>query len=137
MRVQRCYEPKPRRKGRGDVQIQRCACYFLSFLEIAVNIDMAVKGSAIYVNSGLDDISPIFTVNLDGQSTDVDGVRSSRAFTCDILFSKTGLDPTVEHTIALTVKGPSPNRNMTTDPEGTSLVFSVIDFMSVFHATSV
>ncbi|KAF8887648.1 hypothetical protein CPB84DRAFT_1786791 [Gymnopilus junonius] len=73
--------------------------------------------------------------NLDGKADatftfqDVDGVRPSRAFTCSTLFSKTGLDPTAQHTISLTVKGPSPNRNMTEDPNGTAQLFSLINFM--------
>jgi len=124
----------------GNVQGGQAGCYFFptkctSSVAMSQNSDgkagaaFKFTGSAIYVNSGLDEISPIFTVTLDGQSTDVDGVRPSPGFTCAPLFSKTDLDPTVEHTITLSVKGPSPNRNMTVDPNGTALVFSLIDFI--------
>jgi len=86
-------------------------------------------GSAIYINSLLFELSPIYTVTLDGESTDVDGVRDSRPFFCFTLFNKTGLDPNIDHEIRLSVKGPSPSRNMTVDPDGTSFSFSLINFM--------
>ncbi|CAA7268926.1 unnamed protein product [Cyclocybe aegerita] len=88
------------------------------------------RGSAIYITALLLSISPIYTITLDGQSTDVDGVRPSRAFTCAPLFSSSSeLDPTVEHTIRLSIKGPSPNRNMTVDPAGQSTVFGLVNFI--------
>ncbi|KAF8801885.1 hypothetical protein BYT27DRAFT_7146961 [Phlegmacium glaucopus] len=87
------------------------------------------QGSAIYINSLLDSLSPIYTVTLDGNSTDVDGFRPSAPFICSPLFSATNLDPSVEHTIRLSIKGPSPNRNTTIDPTGSATIFSLINFM--------
>ncbi|KDR69403.1 hypothetical protein GALMADRAFT_919597 [Galerina marginata CBS 339.88] len=124
----------------GNVFGGQPGCYFIpsnctSSAAMSQNLDhnaaasFKFKGSAIYINSALFDISPMYTVTLDGQATDVDGVRPSRTFICAPLFSKTGLDPAVEHTIQLSVKGPSPNRNTTTDPNGSDLGFSLIDFM--------
>lgn len=81
------------------------------------------------MNSLLRSISPIYTITLDGKSIDVDGVRPSTAFICDTLFSKTGLDPTEDHEIRLSIKDVSPNRNLTIDPTGNTFVFSLIDFM--------
>ncbi|KDR72350.1 hypothetical protein GALMADRAFT_143192 [Galerina marginata CBS 339.88] len=115
-------------------------CYFFptnctSSAAISQNLDhkatatFKFNGSAIYINSALTDVSPVYTVTLDGQSTDVDGVRPSVSFTCASLFSQTGLSTTNEHTVTLSVKGPSPNRNMTEDPAGVLEVFSLIDFM--------
>jgi len=124
----------------GQVLGNQPGCYFFpsnctSSVAMSQNLDhnaaasFSFKGSAVYINSGLDENSPIYTVTLDGQSTDVDGVRPSLAFTCAPLFSQTNLDPTIEHTITLSVKGPSPNRNMTVDPDGTIQVFSLIDII--------
>ena len=52
-------------------------------------------------------------------------------FGCFNLFSATNLDPSIEHTIRLSVEGPSPNRNMTLDPIGANAVFSLINFTCV------
>lgn len=120
--------------------VSQPGCYFFpsnctASVAMSQNLDhkaaasFTFKGSAVYINSALDTISPIYTVTLDGQSTDIDGVRPSLGFTCALLFSQTNLDPTIEHTITLSVKGPSPNRNITLDPNGTSQVFSLIDFI--------
>ncbi|RDB31049.1 hypothetical protein Hypma_000090 [Hypsizygus marmoreus] len=87
------------------------------------------NGSAIYINSLLNYFSPIYTVTLDGQSTEVDGVRPSGVFICAPLFSQTGLDPEVEHTIRLSVKGASPTRNTTRPNSENSFAFSVISFV--------
>jgi len=87
------------------------------------------KGSAVYINSVLDQLSPIFTVTLDGKATDVDGVRDSRAFSCYTLFSQTGLDPTGQHQIKLSVKGPSPNRNISIPNSDSAFVFSLVNFV--------
>ncbi|KAJ7931235.1 hypothetical protein B0H13DRAFT_1594665 [Mycena leptocephala] len=76
-------------------------------------LSMQFKGSAIYMNALLDDISNIYTVTLDGKSTDVDGVRAGGALLCYTVFSQSNLDPTVEHNISLSIKGLSPARNTT------------------------
>ncbi|KAH9477740.1 hypothetical protein JR316_0009967 [Psilocybe cubensis] len=87
------------------------------------------KGSGIYITGVLNSLSPVYTVDLDGTSKDVDGVVDSLPFTCAPLFSATNLDPNVEHTIRLSIKGPSPNRNMTVDPDGKFLTFAMANFM--------
>ncbi|KAF8217745.1 hypothetical protein K438DRAFT_1557477 [Mycena galopus ATCC 62051] len=76
-------------------------------------LSMQFKGSAIYMNALLDDISNIYTVTLDGNSTDLDGVRPDGELLCYTLFSQSSLDPTVEHNISLSIKGLSPTRNTT------------------------
>ncbi|KAF9458024.1 hypothetical protein BDZ94DRAFT_1271624 [Collybia nuda] len=86
------------------------------------------KGSAIYISSLLNFFSPIYTVTLDGNSTDVDGVRSSGVFICDTLFSQTGLDPNVEHKVRLSAKGPSPNRNTSFAESENKYVFSLLSY---------
>ncbi|KAF8184756.1 hypothetical protein BJ912DRAFT_853035 [Pholiota molesta] len=90
------------------------------------------QGSAIYVNSLLFDLSPLYTVTLDGNATDVDGFRSSVTFQCDTLFSRTGLDPTVNHTISLAVKSQSPSATASPGASSSNIfVFSLINFMYV------
>ncbi|KAH6906452.1 hypothetical protein BKA70DRAFT_409122 [Coprinopsis sp. MPI-PUGE-AT-0042] len=87
------------------------------------------KGSAVYVNSGRYTFSPLYTITLDGQAEDVDGFSESAPLTCQLLFSRTGLDPNVEHTITLAAKGPSPQRNSTEDSSTSTIFnFSLIDF---------
>jgi hypothetical protein len=86
-------------------------------------------GSAVYVNSLLFDLSPIYTITLDGTATDIDGVRPSGPFICDTLFSQTGLDPSVDHNIELAIKSVSPNRNQTHGSNNDTFVFSLINFM--------
>ncbi|KAJ7253715.1 hypothetical protein B0H12DRAFT_1116331 [Mycena haematopus] len=76
-------------------------------------LSMQFKGSAIYMNALLDDISNIYTVTLDGKPTDLDGVRPGGALLCYTLFAQSSLDPTVEHNISLSIKGLSPTRNTT------------------------
>ncbi|KAK7677873.1 hypothetical protein QCA50_019185 [Cerrena zonata] len=84
------------------------------------------KGSALYITALLDSESPEFTVTIDGNSTDADGARPGTIpFDCFTLFSTAGLDPNVEHTVNLTIKGPSPNRNMTFQP---STIFSLVNY---------
>ncbi|KAG5653239.1 hypothetical protein H0H81_001622 [Sphagnurus paluster] len=92
------------------------------------------NGTAIYIESALDSLSPIYTITLDGQSTDVDGVRQSAPFICAPLYSQTGLDPTVEHSVKLSVKGPSPNRNTSITNSENFFTFSLISF--TYTATS-
>ncbi|KAJ7201605.1 hypothetical protein GGX14DRAFT_464392, partial [Mycena pura] len=87
-------------------------------------------GSAIFMNALLDDISNIYTVSLDGKSTDVDGVRPGGALLCYTLFSQAGLDPTVEHNISLSIKGLSPKRNTTLDNDDT-FFFWLDNFVSL------
>ncbi|KAF7334303.1 hypothetical protein MSAN_02391900 [Mycena sanguinolenta] len=82
-------------------------------------LSMQFKGSAIYMNALLDDISNVYTVTLDGNSTDLDGVRPGGALLCYTLFSQTDLDPTVEHNISLSIKGLSPTRNTTLGNDNT------------------
>ncbi|GLB40577.1 hypothetical protein LshimejAT787_0804480 [Lyophyllum shimeji] len=86
------------------------------------------NGTAIYIQSLLDSLSPIYTVTLDGKSTDVDGVRPSLPFVCAPLFSRTGLDPNVEHKVRLSVKGPSPDRNTSIEGSENFFTFSLISF---------
>ncbi|KAJ7204589.1 hypothetical protein C8J57DRAFT_1407073 [Mycena rebaudengoi] len=74
---------------------------------------MKFKGSAIYVNALLDDISSTYIIDVDGKQTEVDGVRPSRPLFCYTLFSQSNLDPAVEHTIKISIKGLSPARNTT------------------------
>ncbi|KAK7677861.1 hypothetical protein QCA50_019173 [Cerrena zonata] len=84
------------------------------------------KGSALYITSLLNSMSPEFTVTIDGSAIDVDGARPGfLPFDCFTLFAKTGLDPNVEHAVNLTIKGPSPNRNMTFPP---STAFSLVNY---------
>jgi len=97
---------------------------------------LTFKGSAIYIHSLLFDLSPIYTVTLDGSSTDVDGVRSSGPFICDTLFSKTGLDPNVDHNIALTIKSVSPNRNQSIAGSDDTFIFSLINFIYTVGASN-
>jgi len=87
------------------------------------------NGSAIYITGLLDSLSPLYTVTLDGTSTDVDGVVSSPPFICAPLYSKTGLDPNVEHQISLSVKGPSPNRNQSITDSEDAYVFGLVNFV--------
>lgn len=83
-------------------------------------------GSALYITSLLNSMSPEFTVTIDGSAIDVDGARPGfLPFDCFTLFAKTGLDPNVEHAVNLTIKGPSPNRNMTFPP---STAFSLVNY---------
>jgi hypothetical protein len=68
-------------------------------------------GSAIYVNALLDDISNTYIIDVDGKQTEVDGVRPGGPLLCYTLFSQSNLDPAVEHTIKISIKGLSPTRN--------------------------
>ncbi|KAF9262317.1 hypothetical protein L218DRAFT_960449 [Marasmius fiardii PR-910] len=91
------------------------------------------KGSALYIRSLLNDISPTFNIDIDGKVTEADGAqigKDARAFDCFTLFSVEGLDAGVEHTVNLTVKGASPNRNKTFETGGsvTTGPFSLISY---------
>ena len=69
------------------------------------------------------------SITIDGKSTDVDGARPElRPYECFSLFSTTGLDPNVEHTVNMTIKGPSPNRDISV-PAAT--IFSLVNYTSV------
>ncbi|KAJ6491292.1 hypothetical protein C8R47DRAFT_976713 [Mycena vitilis] len=94
-------------------------------------LSMQFKGSAIYLNALLDDISNIYTITLDGKSTDVDGVRPGGALLCYTLFSQSNLDPNADHNISLSIKGLSPARNTTL---GNDNIFSFLldNFVYVF-----
>ncbi|KAF8914653.1 hypothetical protein CPB85DRAFT_1297617 [Mucidula mucida] len=84
------------------------------------------NGSAIYINSLMYSVSPLYTVTLDGKETEVDGFADVMLFSCEKpLFSQSGLDPTVEHEIALATKGVSPS----TATNQTGAVFSLISFV--------
>ncbi|KAF5357401.1 hypothetical protein D9758_005855 [Tetrapyrgos nigripes] len=86
------------------------------------------KGSALYITSLLNDVSPLFNVDIDGNISEVDGAqigRDSKPFTCFNLFLTEGLDSNVEHTVNLTVKGRSPNSQSSTDETGS---FSLISY---------
>ena len=86
-------------------------------------------GAALYITSLLTSISPEFSITIDGKSTDVDGAKPElRPYECFSLFSTTGLDPNVEHTVNMTIKGPSPNRDMSV-PAAT--IFSLVNYTSV------
>ncbi|KAJ7098280.1 hypothetical protein C8R44DRAFT_811248 [Mycena epipterygia] len=82
-------------------------------------LSMQFKGSAIYMNTLLDDISNTYTVTLDGKSTDIDGVRPGGPLLCYTLFSQSGLDPTAEHNISVSIKGLSLTRNTTLGNDNT------------------
>lgn len=83
-------------------------------------------GSAIYINSLMYSVSPLYTVTLDGKETEVDGFADVMLFSCEKpLFSQSGLDPTVEHEITLATKGVSPS----TATNQTGAVFSLISFV--------
>ncbi|KAJ8081559.1 hypothetical protein PM082_007404 [Marasmius tenuissimus] len=85
------------------------------------------KGSALRITSLLNYISPIYNVDIDGKITEADGAqigKDSGPFTCFTLFTVDGLDPKVEHSVNLTVKGASPNRNTTIDRNGQATVLS-------------
>ncbi|KAJ7698608.1 hypothetical protein B0H17DRAFT_1006583 [Mycena rosella] len=84
-------------------------------------VSMQFKGSAIYMNALLDDISNTYTITLDGKSTDIDGVRPGGALLCYTLFSQTDLDPTADHNISLSIKGLS---LLGISPLGTTIPFS-------------
>ncbi|KAH6906451.1 hypothetical protein BKA70DRAFT_1429140 [Coprinopsis sp. MPI-PUGE-AT-0042] len=84
------------------------------------------KGSAIYINSALNSLSPLYTVTLDGKAEDVDGFRDSPFYGCQPLFSRTGLDPGVDHTITLASKGASPQAGDMETDGGSN--FALIDF---------
>ncbi|KAF9028126.1 hypothetical protein BDZ89DRAFT_776754 [Hymenopellis radicata] len=88
------------------------------------------KGSAIYINSLQFMFSPLYTVTLDGASTDVDGWVDDNFFTCARpLFSQTGLDPGVEHEVRLATKGASPSNNESgSDAFG---IFSLVSFVGM------
>ncbi|KIY64445.1 hypothetical protein CYLTODRAFT_401869 [Cylindrobasidium torrendii FP15055 ss-10] len=86
------------------------------------------NGTAIYINSIQYAYSPLYTISLDGEDTDVDGYVNNTYFQCsEPLFSKTGLDANTEHTISLTVKGRSPQRTDDTD-DGVG-IWSLISFV--------
>ena len=87
------------------------------------------KGSAIYITSLLFTLSPTYTVTVDGKSEDVDGVRDSRPFICSPLYSKTGLDPNIEHQVRLSVKGPSPTRNQSIPNSENAYSFALVNFI--------
>lgn len=87
-----------------------------------------LAGTAIYVNSLLFSLSPIYTVTLDGNDTDIDGVRPTIPLTCNMLFSKTNLDPIMEHEIRVSIKELSPTRNQSYHPND-AYVFSLVNFM--------
>lgn len=90
---------------------------------------LTFRGTALYINSLLNDLSPVYTVTLDGTDTDVDGVRNSLPFTCYLLYSQTNLDPTVDHVVRLSVKGASPTRNQTIHGSENSFNFALINFL--------
>ncbi|KAF9067889.1 hypothetical protein BDP27DRAFT_1328215 [Rhodocollybia butyracea] len=98
----------------------------------AVNSSATFKfnGTAILINSLQFQYSPVYTVTLDGESTDVDGYANpppNISFSCTPLFSKNGLDKTREHTIVLATKGRSQFR---TDTQTNNIgVFSLISFV--------
>ncbi|KAF5382077.1 hypothetical protein D9615_004233 [Tricholomella constricta] len=86
------------------------------------------KGSAVYITSALHNLSPIYTVTLDGKSTDVDGARESGPFICSTLFAQEGLDPSMVHQVRLNIKGPSPTRNQSIPDSDQRFGFSLISF---------
>ena len=73
--------------------------------------------------------TPIYTIALDGNSTDVGGARPSPPHICSPLFSQTSLDPNKEHEIHLSIKGFSPNRNQSIPNSDPTFVLSLISFM--------
>ncbi|KAF9457268.1 hypothetical protein BDZ94DRAFT_1302017 [Collybia nuda] len=93
----------------------------------SASASFSFKGSAVYINSLRNIQSPVYTITIDGNSTDIDGFRKSRTFSCETLFSQTGLDPNVEHKVLLSTKGPSPNGNITINGQ-TSFIFSLLSY---------
>jgi hypothetical protein len=79
-------------------------------------------GSAIYIRSLLSDQSPLYNVTLDGHSTNVNGSIPTQSFDCRTLYSKTDLDPKVEHTVRLSISNLSPSQMNATS------LFSLIDY---------
>ena len=72
--------------------------------------------------------TPIYTITLDENSTDVGGARPSPPHICSPLFSQTSLDPNKEHEIHLSIKGLSPNRNQSIPNGDPTFVISLINF---------
>ncbi|KAJ7322938.1 hypothetical protein DFH08DRAFT_1085620 [Mycena albidolilacea] len=103
----------------GPKDSQNCSSGAHILQKQTSTLSMQFKGSAIYMNVLLDDISNIYTVTLDGKSTDIDGVRPGGALLCYTFFSQSNLDPTIEHNISVSIKGLSPARNLTIDNDGT------------------
>jgi hypothetical protein len=90
-----------------------------------------IVGTAIYINSLVYEGSPLYTVTLDGVTTDVDGalMNPGRYFSCDApLFSRDGLDAGKEHEIMLATKGLSSIRNNTSGG-GNLSTWSLISFV--------
>ncbi|KAJ7583224.1 hypothetical protein C8J56DRAFT_1054983 [Mycena floridula] len=77
------------------------------------SVNSTFFGDAIYLNGLSASVSGVFTVTINGDSTDVDGYGPSAPFVCKTLFSKTGLDPTSQHTISVALKGASPQSTLT------------------------
>ena len=70
--------------------------------------------------------TPIYTITLDENSTDVGGTRPSPPHICSSLFSQAGLDPNKEHEIRLSIKGLSPNHNQSIPNSDPTFVLSLI-----------
>ncbi|KAK1221874.1 hypothetical protein PQX77_015308 [Marasmius sp. AFHP31] len=74
-------------------------------------------GSSLRITSLIGNTSPLYNIEIDGNTTVVDGANmpgTEREYTCYTLYSVDGLSDS-EHTVFITVKGPSPNRNMSAD----------------------
>ncbi|KAJ7698607.1 hypothetical protein B0H17DRAFT_978133 [Mycena rosella] len=99
--------------GCVNTGVKNCSSGAYGLLKQTSTLSMQFKGSAIYMNTLLNEGSNTYTVTLDGKSTDVDGVRPNGPLLCFTLFSQTELDPTADHNISLSIKGPSPTRNTT------------------------
>ncbi|KAJ8072412.1 hypothetical protein PM082_015971 [Marasmius tenuissimus] len=89
-------------------------------------------GISLRITSLIGDTSPVYDVKLDGNSTEVDGALMARHqdYTCYVLYSIDGLED-IEHTVVLSVKGPSPNRNTSADgPNGEPNMgqFSIVNY---------
>ncbi|KAF7291952.1 hypothetical protein MIND_01220800 [Mycena indigotica] len=91
-------------------------------------VSMKFKGSAIYLNSLLNEISNIYTVTMVSRQMLMVCDRAG-ALSCDTLFSKTGLDPAAEHEIRVSIKGLSPQRNTTLSNNDDFFVFWLDNFV--------
>ncbi|KAK1225011.1 hypothetical protein PQX77_012080 [Marasmius sp. AFHP31] len=85
-------------------------------------------GISLRITSLLGNTSPVYNVEIDGNSTEVDGalMAQHQDYNCYVLYSVDGLED-VEHTVVLSVKGPSSNRNVSADTPNLGQ-FSIVNY---------
>jgi len=72
-------------------------------------MNFTFPGTAIYLNALTFTFTSVVSISIDGgEPTDLDTFRPNGSIGCATLFSKTGLSPGTNHTISITLKGPSP-----------------------------